>query len=223
MHNNLSKSLNKSERKVLEVNQQQKMAKFRFGNGQPMEATTVIHLPIMWKGVRVTLRVNLLKQKVPTLLGMEAMKQMQAKINIRDQTMEINGTTNKIETNDSGHIIWRKVQLDVIKLTEQKNKIEKIFAITDNNEVQKRSEKSTKDLGTQQKKKMENFFKNTSNEKNIGAKQIKREISEVLDKCIPCRETDRPKNARKVNEKARSNKLSISIANDLTEWFDKKK
>ena len=133
--NNLSKSPNESERKMLESNQQRKMAKFRFGNGQPIAATKVIHLPIIWNGVRVTLKMKLLKQKVPTLLGMAAMKKMKAKINICDQTMEINGTTRKIETNDTGHIIWRNAQLDVSKLTEQKNKIEKIFATTDNSEI----------------------------------------------------------------------------------------
>ena len=73
---------------MLEVNQQQKMSKFRFGNGQPIEATKVIHIPIIWKGVRMTLKMNLINQKVRTLLGIEAMKKMQAKINIHDQTME---------------------------------------------------------------------------------------------------------------------------------------
>ena len=220
---NVDKDPEKTERKMPEINQQKKMSKFRFGNGQPIEATKVIHLPIIWKGVRMTIKMNLLKQIVPTLLRMEAMNKMQAKINICDQTMEKNGTTRKIETNDTGHIIWRNVQIDIEKLTQQKNKIEKIFALTDNSEIQKRIRKIHRKFGHASKEKKENLFKNTSVEKNIGVKEIKREISEVLDKCIPCRETDRPKNIRKVNEKARSNKFNNSIAIDLTEWYDKKK
>ena len=70
---------------------------------------------------------------------------------------------------------------------------------------------------------MESLFKSTSIEKNIGTKQIKKEISEVFYKCIPCRETDRPKTTRKAHEKARSNIFNNSIAIDLTEWYIRKK
>ena len=36
--NNLARNLNKSQKKMLEINQQQKMAKFKFDNVQPIEA-----------------------------------------------------------------------------------------------------------------------------------------------------------------------------------------
>ena len=82
------------------------------------------------------------------------MKKMQAKINICEQTMKINGTTRKIETNDTGHISRRNVQIDVTRLTEQKNKIAKIFEKRDNSEVKKRIRKIHKKFGHGAKEKM---------------------------------------------------------------------
>ncbi len=69
----------------MDINLQIKQSKFKFGSGQPIEAETVIHLPIKWKGLLITLKMNVLNQEVPTLLGMEAMTKMNAQLDIVNQ------------------------------------------------------------------------------------------------------------------------------------------
>ena len=54
--------------------------------------------------------------------------------------------------------------------------------MTDNSEIQKRIRKIHRKFGHATKEKMENLFKNTTIEKNIGVKEIKREIAEITIK-----------------------------------------
>ena len=67
------------------------------------------------------------------------------------------------------------------------------------------------------------MFKSTSIGKKLGAHAIKKKINDMVDICIPCKKTEEPKATKKMNEKARSDKINSSIAIDLTEWFDKRK
>ncbi len=124
----IAKPLSKSERKLLDINHQQKQSKIKFGNGSPIEATKVVHIPIRWKGVEITLKMNVLNQKVPTLLGLEAMTKMKAQINIAEQMMEINGTKRKIKVNETGHIIWENMQINKDKIANEKRDFETLFA-----------------------------------------------------------------------------------------------
>ncbi len=67
------------------------------------------------------------------------------------------------------------------------------------------------------------MFKNTSIGKKLGVQTMEKKIDETKDRCTPCKETEKPKLTRKVNEKARSDKFNGSIALDLTDWLDKRR
>ncbi len=188
-----------------------------------IEAERVIPLPIKWKGLQITLKMNVLNQKVPTLLGMEEMMKMNAQLDIANQKMIINGANRKIKINETGHIIWDNVSIDKEKLTNEKQKMEEIFAMTETDCIEKKIKKIHIKTGHATKEKLEQMFKNTSLEKTLGRKRIQQEIKEIIEKGIPCSEVEKPKHTKKANDKARSQQFNGSIAIDLTEWFDKRR
>ncbi len=80
--------------------------------------------------------MNVINQKVPTLLGLEAMTKMKTQINIAEQTMEINGSTREIKVNKTGRLVWDNVNINKERLANEKEKIQAIFAATHTNDIE---------------------------------------------------------------------------------------
>ncbi len=149
--------LNKSEEKLLDTNQQNLQSKFKFGNGPPIEAEKVIHLPIKWKVLNMTLKMNVLNQKVPTLLGLEAMAKMNAQIDISKQEMKINRTKRKIKINTTGHIVWENVTIDREKTAGRKEQTKRNICNHGRKQYWKKNQEDILEIGTRNKREIGSY------------------------------------------------------------------
>ena len=83
-----------------------KKCRFRFRFGKSVASERAVVLPMKWKGEKFGLKLNVMKEDVPFLIGMEAMTKMNLKIDISDQSIVFRGKTGKMWRNKSGHLVW---------------------------------------------------------------------------------------------------------------------
>ena len=118
----LTKNLDKPEKKMVEINHEAKMSEFKFGNSPHIEAMKVVHIPIIWKGKEVTLKMHLLQQPVPTLLVTEAMTKTNTTTNVREKFMRINEQKIKAKINDASHFVRKNAAINRKKKLNEDSK-----------------------------------------------------------------------------------------------------
>ncbi len=75
-----------------------------FGKSEASER--VVISPMQWRNEKFGLKLNVMREDVPFLIGMEAMVKMGLKIDISDQSIVFRGKKGRMLRNKSGHLIW---------------------------------------------------------------------------------------------------------------------
>ena len=84
-------------------------SKFRFGKGDQETASHVIHLPVKWKNKRFKLKLHVISESMPSLIGIEAISKMGLISDLKQMMLSIGDVCEEIRQSDSGHIIWESL------------------------------------------------------------------------------------------------------------------
>ena len=77
--------------------------KYKFGAGDPVEATQAVTFPCSIAGVNVKLKSNIVSSRVPLLLSKESMKKAKMVLDIGNDTAQVFGKTIHLDETSSGH------------------------------------------------------------------------------------------------------------------------
>ena len=77
--------------------------KYKFGSGDPVEATKAVTFPCSIAGVDVKLKANIVSSRVPLLLSKESMKKAKMVLDIGNDTAKVFGKTIHLDETSSGH------------------------------------------------------------------------------------------------------------------------
>ena len=96
---------------------------FKFGSGQRLVSNEIMEIPCVIGGVPRTILSNIVDSDIPLLLSKPDMKKMGFKINMANDTLEVNGVSIDLDTTSSGHYY--------IPLKECNIKVEKVHIVTE--------------------------------------------------------------------------------------------
>ncbi len=148
-----------AERKkvVLQDEQMNNIASFKFGTGLAMKAKKIVKLPVVWRTKVFKLKLNVMEDKVRFLIGMEATAKMGMIIDLKRNMMEIGSTTTKLRRNQMGHIIW-----DELKCDDELKKVQEVFSTGQDEQMTKREiQKIEENLAHASSSKMIHLLKRT--------------------------------------------------------------
>ncbi len=86
--------------------------KFRFGKGDQVAATRVIYLPVRWKDKKFKLKLSVIDENVPFLIGIEANSKVGLILDLKQRRLSIGDASEEIVQSDSGNIIWESLVID---------------------------------------------------------------------------------------------------------------
>ena len=96
---------------------------YKFGSGEKVVAKEIMEIPCIIGGINRTIRTDIVESDIPLLLSKPDMKKMGFKINLENDTLEVNGKSIDLDTTAGGHYF--------IPLQECQVKIENINLITE--------------------------------------------------------------------------------------------
>ena len=94
-------SLHEEEKSQLK--EEHNISHFKFGDGKPVTSEIVKVIPINMCGQDMLIKANLVENNVPLLISNQSLKSAKAKINFVQDTIEIDGNTQKLISTSSGH------------------------------------------------------------------------------------------------------------------------
>lgn len=94
-------SLSKTEREKLR--EEDSVSHFKFGDGETVRSEKVKVIPVEMCGQPMVIKASLVDNKVPLLISNQSLKNAKAKVSFLNDTLEINGRTQKLITTSSGH------------------------------------------------------------------------------------------------------------------------
>ncbi len=192
---------------------------FKFGSGTSVKSSKVLHMPVLWKNISMTLNLNVIDQDVPFLLGMEALTKLGLKLNLDENKLEMRRQKRPIERNSVRHIVCKSIVVDKEKVGKE---MQKIFHMADESDVEKMLKKVHNSLDHASAVKMKLMMQNTTLWKKVGQSNMMKKINDLMANCKPCKEIERPSDKRKNTNNARSERFNGKIAIDLSEWYDQK-
>ena len=94
---------------------------FKFGAGNKIQSEEGMEIPCVIGGLETTVRTDVVDSDIPLLLSKADMKRMGFKLNMENDTLEVNGRSIELESTSSGHYY--------IPLKECEVKIEKVHMV----------------------------------------------------------------------------------------------
>ena len=184
---------------------------FRFGKGDQVAATHVIHLPVRWKDERFKLKLHVIDDNVPFLIGIEAISKMGLILDLKSMRLTIGDKSESIKQSDSGHIIWDSLMIDI----EAANREMDVFMVKECGDEQNYKRLHVK-LGHASAEKLETLIKHST---ILGKpKGWKEKVRRIVADCNICEENTHQTRRNKVTG-MRSKKFNDSVAIDLAEWY----
>ena len=102
---------------------------FKFGAGDPVSAKECMEIPCVIGGLRTTMKTEVVESDIPLLLSKPDMKRMGFKLNMANDTLEVNGKYIELDTTSSGHYYIPlkecTIHVENVNITEMKSSKEK--------------------------------------------------------------------------------------------------
>ena len=112
---------------ILSDQQGEKKSEFRFGKGDAVRSSSVIHLPVSWMEKNFSLKLHVIDETVPFLVGVEAIEKMGMILDFKNQKIMIDNKWEEMQRSTSGHVLWSKLKIR----WEADEEIKKVFLIED--------------------------------------------------------------------------------------------
>ena len=150
---------------------------FKFGSGDTISSNQIMEIPCSIGGLHTTIKTEVVDTDIPLLLSKPDMKRLGFKINLANDTLEINGRNIELDTTSSGHYF--------IPLKDCEMQIETVHVI---NEIENKSEKITmikklhRQFGHPSTKSLKAILKNAE----VLDKHTERIVEEIGAKCDIC-------------------------------------
>ncbi len=85
-------------------------AEFRFGKGESVISNSIVHLPVEWRGLKFNLKLHVIDEKIPFLIGIEAMNRIGMDLDFRSNKIRIGEQWEPMKRTKQA--IWRGTNSD---------------------------------------------------------------------------------------------------------------
>ncbi len=153
-------------------------AQFRFGKGNSVSSSSIVHLPVEWRGMKFSLKLHVIDENIPFPIGIEAINKIVKILDFENNNMRIGEQWEPMHRTKTGHLVWNQLKL---QWQFEDASINDIFAIvdwTDEKDLINKLQKLHTKLGHASEHKMQKMLEKFPPLK--GRPQWKKQLHDVL-------------------------------------------